>query len=153
MPQMQAIARHSPALWATAVVAIGLHAAIVAALPRAARTHVTLPAAALAAAVDLAPHAPVSQFQAFAPAAPAQPAAKVEAPKAEKKAAAPVVSARPVAPKAEPAATIDMRPHDVAASPKAGGAPMRGIADDDEPVRIATPLPVTVVTPPALDSR
>ncbi|HEY8072980.1 MAG TPA: hypothetical protein VIF62_02695 [Labilithrix sp.] len=116
------------ALAATAVVAIGLHVGIVAALPHAARPHVafsTPPVAA--AAVDLVPHAPAAQFQAFAPVAPA-PAAKAEAPKV-KAIATPVRAAASAPKKNETAtATLDMRPQ-----------------NDDEPVRIATPLPVTVV--------
>ena len=131
---MHAIARHSPALWATAVVAIGLHVGIVAALPKAGRPHVALPAAPMAvAAIDLAPRVPAAQFQAFAPAAPAQhaPAAKVEREPKKLQAVVTPVSGAALAKRAEPT-TIDMRPH-----------------DDDEPVRIATPLPVTVVVPPS----
>jgi len=115
---------------ATIVVAVGVHVAIIAALPKG-RPHVVRSASV--AAAELAPRAPVAQFQAFAPSivAPALPAATAaQAPKPRP------AAARPAAVRSRSStadnATIDMRPHD----------------DDDAPIRINTPLPVTVVMPP-----
>jgi hypothetical protein len=117
------------------LLAIGVHVAIVASLPHAARPHFALPlpvqdAPVAAAALDLAPHAPAPQFQALAPAA-------AEAPKPAPAPArvSTTHTARVQAPRAaktDQPATIDMRPH-----------------DDTQPIRIATPFPVTVVTPHA----
>lgn len=127
---MHAVGRRAWAPLLTIAVAVGVHAVIIAALPKARPAQARSAPAAVTAAL---PRAPAPQFQAFAPAiaAPVVPVAPA-ATQAPKPTAAVHHVARKTAPARDDDATIDMRPHE----------------DDEAPVRIATPLPVTIVTPP-----
>jgi hypothetical protein len=136
---MQAIRRRS--WWAplaTIVVAVGVHGAIIAALPKGRPSLSTLSPPMVAA--DVAPHVFAPQFQANAPpvVAPDAPLAPVaRAPKVTQAARTAVkpasAGARRAAPARDENATIDMRSHE----------------KNDEPILIATPLPVTTVLPPS----
>jgi hypothetical protein len=128
---MQAVARRPWALLATIVAAVGVHLVIIAALPK------ERPARVLSAPVGVAepaPQVPAPQVQAFVPsvaaAAVPAPAPAVRAAKARPARVARTTSPPP----RDDNATIDMRSHE---------------PEDEEPIRIATPLPVTVVLPPS----
>jgi hypothetical protein len=115
-------------------VAIGVHVAIVAALPKA-RPAVTF-AAPVAAAAELAPHVSTLQVSAaqLVQQQPKVAAPAATAPRAPKPATpARIAHATTSAPARDDNKTIDMRPRH----------------DDAEPVLIATPLPVTIVVPPS----
>jgi hypothetical protein len=124
---MHAVARRRFALLAIIVVAVGVHVLIILALPKG-RAPVVLTSAAV-----VVPSVPAPQIQAFVPSVATPPVAVAPPQVARAPKAAAVRVARKAPAPRDDNATIDMRPH----------------VDDEAPIRIATPLPVTIVMPPS----